>query len=59
MTRAATAAGSLPELSWGSLLSSWQLDLPALLVAAVLGGLYGWGVLRVRRRGESWPLART
>lgn len=59
MTHAATAAGSLPEMSWGRLLSSWQLDLPALLVAAVLGGLYGWGVLRVRRRGESWPLART
>lgn len=51
--------GSLPELTPGRLLSSWQPDVPALLLVALLGGLYGWGVLRLRRRGEPWPVART
>ncbi|MEU3338536.1 cytochrome c oxidase assembly protein [Streptomyces sp. NPDC006668] len=49
---------SPPELTVGRLLSSWQPDVPALLVVALLGGLYAWGVLRLRRRGEHWPPAR-
>ncbi|MER6355554.1 cytochrome c oxidase assembly protein [Streptomyces sp. NPDC001634] len=53
------SAGSLAELTTGRLLASWQLDVPALLLVAVLGTLYGWGVLRLRRRGEPWPPART
>ncbi|WP_329253149.1 cytochrome c oxidase assembly protein [Streptomyces sp. NBC_01478] len=48
-----------PQLTMGRLFSSWQADVPALLVVVLLGGLYGWGVLRLRRRGESWPVART
>ncbi|WP_458249412.1 cytochrome c oxidase assembly protein [Streptomyces sp. MAI_2237] len=50
--------GSLPELTPGRLFTSWQWDLPALLLVVLLGGLYGWGVLRLRRRGEPWPVAR-
>ncbi|MFJ6737660.1 cytochrome c oxidase assembly protein [Streptomyces sp. NPDC091279] len=50
--------GSLPELTTGRLLSTWQWDVPALLLVLLLGGLYGWGVLRLRRRGERWPVAR-
>ena len=49
---------SPPELTVGRLLSSWQADLPALLVVLLLGAAYGWGVLRLRRRGEGWPVAR-
>ncbi|WP_420717329.1 cytochrome c oxidase assembly protein [Streptomyces sp. WM6378] len=52
------AAGGLPELTTGRLLSVWQPDAAALLLIVVLGGLYGWGVLRLRRRGERWPLPR-
>ncbi|WP_405861996.1 cytochrome c oxidase assembly protein [Streptomyces sp. NBC_01515] len=48
-----------PQLTLGRLFSSWQADVPALLVVVLLGGLYGWGVLRLRRRGEAWPVART
>jgi putative copper resistance protein D len=48
-----------PQLTVGRLFSSWQADVPALLVVVLLGGLYGWGVLRLRRRGEAWPVART
>ena len=50
---------NLPQFTVGRLFSSWQADVPALLVVVLLGGLYGWGVLRLRRRGESWPVART
>ncbi|MFI8230211.1 cytochrome c oxidase assembly protein [Streptomyces sp. NPDC085900] len=50
--------GSLPELTPGRLFTSWQSDVPALLLVALLGGLYCWGVLRLRRRGEPWPVAR-
>ncbi|GAA1360481.1 cytochrome c oxidase assembly protein [Streptomyces beijiangensis] len=49
----------LPDLTWGSFPSAWQLDVPALLLVLVLGGLYGWGVVRLHRRGEHWPVART
>ncbi|WP_406165442.1 cytochrome c oxidase assembly protein [Streptomyces canus] len=53
------SAGQLAELTTGRLLSSWQLDVPALLLIAVLATLYGWGVRRIHRRGERWPLARS
>ncbi|MGW3497641.1 cytochrome c oxidase assembly protein [Streptomyces sp. NPDC001020] len=46
------------EPTVGRLLSTWQLDVPALLLIVVLGALYGWGVTRLHRRGEPWPLAR-
>ncbi|GHJ99939.1 hypothetical protein SY2F82_17370 [Streptomyces sp. Y2F8-2] len=55
----AMTTASLPQLSTGRLLSSWHLDVPALLLVLLLGTLYGWGVLRLRRRGEPWPAART
>ncbi|MEU6192763.1 cytochrome c oxidase assembly protein [Streptomyces sp. NPDC047061] len=48
----------MAELTVGRLLTSWQLDLPALLLVLALGGLYGWGVLRVRGGGGSWSSAR-
>ncbi|MFJ9426313.1 cytochrome c oxidase assembly protein [Streptomyces sp. NPDC101249] len=51
--------GSPPELTVGRLLSTWRLDPPALLLVVLLGGLYGWGVLRLARRGERWSAART
>ncbi|MFD7994754.1 cytochrome c oxidase assembly protein [Streptomyces mexicanus] len=54
----ALPAGTPAPPTVGRLLSTWQPDVPALLLVAVLGGLYGWGVLRVRRRGGAWPPAR-
>ncbi|WP_405809772.1 cytochrome c oxidase assembly protein [Streptomyces sp. NBC_00210] len=33
---------------------------PSFLVGCLLAlGLYGWGVLRLRRRGDAWPVGRT
>ncbi|MFE3855201.1 cytochrome c oxidase assembly protein [Streptomyces griseorubiginosus] len=55
----ALSAGQLAELTAGRLLSSWQLDIPALLLIAALATLYGWGVRRIHRRGERWSPART
>jgi cytochrome c oxidase assembly factor CtaG len=48
---------SPPELTVGRLLSSWEPDVPALLLVLLLGALYGWGVLRLARRGERWPVS--
>ncbi|MEU9336415.1 cytochrome c oxidase assembly protein [Streptomyces sp. NPDC048290] len=37
----------------------WSPD-PFFLVACLVGlGLYGWGVLRLTRRGDKWPVGRT
>ncbi|KOV60580.1 cytochrome c oxidase assembly protein [Streptomyces sp. MMG1121] len=54
----ALSAGQLPELTTGRLLSTWHLDVPALLLVIALGALYGRGVALLRRRGEPWPPAR-
>ncbi|HEY3866663.1 MAG TPA: cytochrome c oxidase assembly protein [Solirubrobacteraceae bacterium] len=41
------------------MLGSWQLDPGVLLVCAATAVLYGWGVVRARRRArERWPLWR-
>ncbi|WNM33451.1 cytochrome c oxidase assembly protein [Streptomyces sp. Li-HN-5-11] len=48
----------LPPFTLGRGLE-WSAD-PFFLVGCLLGlGLYGWGVLRLRRRGDSWPVGRT
>ncbi|MEU5424656.1 cytochrome c oxidase assembly protein [Streptomyces olivoreticuli] len=40
-------------------IGTWQADPFGLALIIVLGGLYAWGVLRVTRKGERWPVART
>ncbi|MFF8595560.1 cytochrome c oxidase assembly protein [Streptomyces sp. NPDC015220] len=48
----------LPPFTLGRGLE-WSTD-PFFLVACLLGlGLYGWGVVRLRRRGDAWPVGRT
>ncbi|CAL9377708.1 cytochrome c oxidase assembly protein [Streptomyces sp. enrichment culture] len=48
----------LPPFTLGRGLA-WSTD-PFFLVACLLGlALYGWGVLRLTRRGDKWPLGRT
>ncbi|MGW0084675.1 cytochrome c oxidase assembly protein [Streptomyces sp. NPDC003393] len=48
----------LPPFTLGRGLE-WSAD-PFFLVACLLGlGLYGWGVVRLRRRGDTWPVGRT
>ena len=48
----------LPPFTLGRGLQ-WSTD-PFFLVACLLGlALYGWGVARLLRRGDSWPVGRT
>ncbi|MEV8067028.1 cytochrome c oxidase assembly protein [Streptomyces sp. NPDC085995] len=48
----------LPPFTLGRGLE-WSTD-PFFLVVCLLGlALYGWGVVRLRRRGDSWPVGRT
>ncbi|MFG1857634.1 cytochrome c oxidase assembly protein [Actinomadura geliboluensis] len=48
-----------PEVTPMRLLTLWQFDLFFAVLAAVLGGLYLAAVVRLRRRGDSWPMGRT
>ena len=48
-----------PPMSVQTLLTLWRPDLFFILLVAVLGGLYAAGVVRLRRRGDSWPWSRT
>ncbi|MET8815788.1 cytochrome c oxidase assembly protein [Streptomyces sp. NPDC004549] len=48
----------LPPFTLGRGLE-WSAD-PFFLIACLAGlGLYGWGVVRLRRRGDRWSTART
>ncbi len=53
------AAARLPELTLSRFLTEWQPDPVALVCVLLAGVLYAAGVLRLRRRGERWPAART
>ncbi|NKZ07673.1 cytochrome c oxidase assembly protein [Actinomadura latina] len=48
-----------PEVTPLRLLTLWQFDLFFAALVAVLGGLYLGAVVRLRRRGDSWPMGRT
>jgi putative copper resistance protein D len=52
-------AQGLPELTADRFLASWQADSAAIAFVALLGGAYVWGVLRLRLRGERWPVLRS
>ncbi|MDH6623128.1 putative membrane protein [Streptomyces sp. LBL] len=49
----------LPPFTLGRGLQ-WSATDPFFLVACLVGlALYGWGVVRLRRRGDAWPVGRT
>jgi cytochrome c oxidase assembly factor CtaG len=47
-----------PELTLARALTEWTLDPWALAIVLVLGGGYLYGMRRVRRAGQSWPVSR-
>lgn len=48
-----------PPLEWSSWLTVWQPVWLFLLAAVLAVGLYLAGVVRLRRRGDAWPVGRT
>jgi putative copper resistance protein D len=50
---------ALPRFTLGSVLTQWELFSWATLLIVLTTALYVWGVLRMRRRGDHWPLGRT
>ncbi|MFG1944796.1 cytochrome c oxidase assembly protein [Nonomuraea sp. NPDC048826] len=48
-----------PPISLANIFTLWWFDLFFALLAAALAGLYGAGVVRLRRRGDAWPWGRT
>lgn len=53
------ATGGLPPFGPLSVLTAARLEPVPLAVVLVLGGLYLWGVCRLRARGDAWPVGRT
>jgi cytochrome c oxidase assembly factor CtaG len=50
---------ALPRFTTGSVFTTWELLSPAALLIVLTAGLYLWGVARMRRRGDRWPVGRT
>jgi putative copper resistance protein D len=50
---------ALPRFTLGRVLTEWELISWATLLIVVTTGLYLWGVLRLRSRGDHWPVGRT
>ena len=54
--------GYLPPrnpFSLPGLFTTWHADWGSVIIAAAMAGLYVAGVVRLRRRGDTWPLLRT
>ena len=48
-----------PPVSFQQLVTSWNIDLIWILICGFGILFYVWGVVRLRRRGDSWPWYRT
>ena len=48
-----------PELSASSFLTVWKFDLAWVLICLFGAGFYLLAVIRLRRRGDRWPVQRT
>lgn len=60
--RVLSLVGYLPPqepFSLSALFTQFELDWVALLLAVVMAGFYVAGVVRLRRRGDAWPMLRT
>ena len=50
---------ALARFTPGRVFTTWDLLSPAALLVLLTAGLYLWGVVVMRRRGDRWPLGRT
>ncbi|WP_314037868.1 cytochrome c oxidase assembly protein [Dietzia sp. CH92] len=44
---------------FATVFGTWRFDLVLGLASVILLGLYLWGLIHLRRRGDSWPPSRT
>lgn len=54
-----TVPGDLPPFSPGVLLTEARFEALPLVAVLLVGGAYAYGVLRLRQRGDAWPVGRT
>jgi putative copper resistance protein D len=54
-----TDAEALPRFTLGRVFTEWGIDPIPFVVTVWAVGLYVWGVVVLRRRGDHWPLGRT
>jgi len=59
MVQSLTGYGDPGPLTASGWFGVWRVDWLWLSLALVAVGLYGAGVLRLRRRGDTWPAGRT
>lgn len=57
--RILTGSDVPPELTLGRWFSEWRFDLVWATICVVAAGAYIWGVVRLKRRGDNWSIART
>ena len=50
---------ALPRFTLGSVFTEWELVSWASLLIVLTAAVYLWGVLRMHRNGNRWPLGRT
>jgi putative copper resistance protein D len=50
---------ALPRFGPGRVFTTWDVLSPAAVLVLVTAGLYLWGVVVLRRRGDRWPVGRT
>lgn len=50
---------ALPRFTLGRVFTEWDLVSWASLLILVTAGLYAWGVIRMVRRGDRWPVGRS
>jgi cytochrome c oxidase assembly factor CtaG len=48
-----------PDITLGRVATLWKFDFFFAVLVVVLGGLYVAGLVRLRRRGDRWPVGRT
>lgn len=53
------AGEELPPLTPGHVLTAWELPWLPLLGVLLVAAVYLYGVSRLRRRGDRWPVTRT
>jgi cytochrome c oxidase assembly factor CtaG len=53
------AGADLPRFTLGTVLSAWSLQPVPFILTVWIAGLYIWGVVLLRRRGDRWPVGRT